>query len=369
MQQTPRITGGNKYHEILQALKGDHEHISDQNQTPALDSSPSVTNPGAAQNSPLSQDPDLSFATIMDQRLLLEAPRSAPATKTTKSSVTEQRHIKSEISKLEAQCEQLNLELAKVRLEKKQSDLTKALALELQAVQPKDTSQLNPGSGTQIKKAKQITDFLFLTSLDSIEEEGHIVDIGGGARIQIDRKKTPLSQVTLEQWGFASLGIFNELVRTGELSSLEIKGYINYTQSIFRLAANHIWHSVLLYDKEYRDLQAKEGFKWGEPQKDLRDFHLVPRNNNLTMRTLSAMSKTSHSQNVMENSGSKFSQRRRGPFLPDGREICRKFNSGSCDLQKCRMAHNCAICYSRDHKAVEHNAKNEGKKPQQNPTS
>ena len=44
-----------------------------------------------------------------------------------------------------------------------------------------------------------------------------MVDIGGGSRIQIDRKKTHLSQVTLEQWGFASLGIFSELIRTGEL--------------------------------------------------------------------------------------------------------------------------------------------------------
>jgi hypothetical protein len=66
---------------------------------------------------------------------------------------------------LEAQCEQLNLELAKVRLERKQSALTKALAVE-----PKEVIQPNPGSGTQLKKAKQITDFLFLTSLDSIEE-------------------------------------------------------------------------------------------------------------------------------------------------------------------------------------------------------
>jgi hypothetical protein len=243
------------------------------------------------------------------------------------------------------------------------------LAVELQAVEPKEVIQPNPGSGTQLKKAKQITDFLFLTSLDSIEDEGHIVDIGGGSRIHIDREKTPLSQVTLEQWGFAILGIFNELIRTGELSPLDIKGYVYYTQSIFRLAANHSWHSVLLYDKEYRDLQAKEGLKLGEPQKDLRDFHLVPKSNSLTMRTVSAMSKAGQYQKVMENPGLKSTLRRKGPFLPNGREICRKFNSGSCEFQRRRMAHNCAICFSRDHKAVEHNAKNEVKKPQQNSTA
>lgn len=71
--------------------------------------------------------------------LLPEVPRSAPVTRYTNSSVTEQRNIKSEITKLEAQCEQLNLELVNVRLERKQSDLTKALAVELQAVEPKES--------------------------------------------------------------------------------------------------------------------------------------------------------------------------------------------------------------------------------------
>jgi hypothetical protein len=87
------------------------------------------------------------------------------------------------------------------------------------------------------------------------------------------------------------------------------------------------------------------------------------------MRTVSAMSKAGQYQKVMENPGLKSTLRRKSPFLPDGREICRKFNSGSCEFQRCRMVHNCAICFSRDHKAVEHNAKNEVKKPQQNSTA
>jgi hypothetical protein len=364
MQRTPRKTAGNKHKEILEALKGDHGPSSN-TQTFTFSSPATIPDwPDAVQNNPSLQDPDMYFPLIMDQHLLPEVLCSVPVTRHTKSSVTEQRNTKSEITKLEAQCEQLNLELAKVRLERKQSDLTKALAVE-----PKEVIQPNPGSGTQLKKAKQITDFLFLTSLDSIEDEGHMVDIGGGSLIQIDRKKTHLSQVTLEQWGFVSLGIFNELIRTGELSPLDIKGYVYYTQSIFRLAANHIWHRVLLYDKEYRDLQAKEGLKLGEPQKDLRDFHLVPKSNSLKMCTVSAMSKAGQYQKVMKNPGLKSTLRRKGPFLPEGREICRKFNSGSCEFQRCRMVHNCAICFSRDHKAFEHNAKNEVKKPQQNSTA
>jgi hypothetical protein len=62
------------------------------------------------------------------------------------------------------------------------------------------------------------------------------------------------------------------------------------------------------------------------------------------MRTVTAMSKAGQYQKVMENPGLKSTLRRKGPFLPDGREICRKFNSGSCEFQRCRMVHNCAIC-------------------------
>lgn len=54
----------------------------------------------------------MSFPPIMDQYILQEAP----LTRHTKSSVMDQRNRKSEITKLEAQCEQFNLELVKVRL-------------------------------------------------------------------------------------------------------------------------------------------------------------------------------------------------------------------------------------------------------------
>ncbi|CAG2200148.1 unnamed protein product [Mytilus edulis] len=264
MQRTPRSNAGNRYKDVLRSLTGGSDRTM--NKQTLTFSSPLLATAEEAHVSPMLHDP--SPPPISDQR--------------------------SEIEQLEAQCEHLNLELRKAKLEKEQSNLTKALVVELQALPSKEAEQ------------------------------------------------TPIS----------------ELIRTDELSPLETKGYLSYTQSIFRLVANHIWHSVLLYDKEYRD-----------PQKDLRDFHLVPKNNSLTMRTLSAMNKSSPSENLKENPGSKQNSRKRGPFMPDGREICRKFNSGTCEFQRCRMAHNCAICYSRDHKAVEHNSKNEVRKPQTNSTA
>lgn len=268
--------------------------------------------------------------------------------------------LQNEISKLKAQCDDLELQLEQSRLYKRQADLSKALSLELQhnncnmAAIDSGTIITNASVTKGVQKSKQIVDHLFLTSLDSIEEEGYVVDIGNGAKLQFYKKKIPLSQVSIEQWGFASLSIMKELIRTGDLAPKDINGYVSYTQSIFRLASNHVWHSVLLYDKEYRDSQIQEGFKWGEPQKDLHDFHLVPKPNSLTMKTLNSMSAKSLNK---ETFGFKPQAKKRGPFMPDGREICRKFNSGICDFQRCRMAHNCAICFSREHKAVDHSIK------------
>ena len=42
-------------------------------------------------------------------------------------------------------------------------------------------------------------------------------------------------------------------------------------------------------------------------------------------------------------------RRGRGPFLPDGREIYRRFNSEQCVRSDCRMSHNCYICCATNH--------------------
>jgi hypothetical protein len=44
-----------------------------------------------------------------------------------------------------------------------------------------------------------------------------------------------------------------ELLKQNILAN--VNAYINYTADIFRLASKYVWYSVLLYDKEYRDMQ------------------------------------------------------------------------------------------------------------------
>jgi hypothetical protein len=61
--------------------------------------------------------------------------------------------------------------------------------------------------------------------------------------------------------GFANMRIMQELLK--QIILANVNAYINYTADIFRLASKYVWYSVLLYDKEYRDMQADEKFEWG----------------------------------------------------------------------------------------------------------
>ena len=141
-----------------------------------------------------------------------------------------------------------------------------------------------------------------------------------------------------------------ELVKQKTLGN--VNAYLNYTADIFRLASKYIWYSVLLYDKEYREMQATEKFEWGTYRQDLRDFQLVLKRDNPNTRAISEASVGASQSTKPRGKPNGNSDRRRGPFLPDGREICRSFNNNSCYRQDCKMMHNCAICMSSAHSAV-----------------
>ena len=73
--------------------------------------------------------------------------------------------------------------------------------------------------------------------------------------------KRTLDKITIEEWGFADMHIMQELLKQKTL--VNVNAYLNYTADIFRLASKYVWYSVLLYDKEYRDMQADKKFEWG----------------------------------------------------------------------------------------------------------
>lgn len=71
--------------------------------------------------------------------------------------------------------------------------------------------------------------------------------------MNVGEKKLSLGDVTIEQWGYASLQILFEMINDGTCTLKQSLDYVRYTQSVFRLAANYMWPSVLLYDREYRE--------------------------------------------------------------------------------------------------------------------
>ena len=104
-----------------------------------------------------------------------------------------QDQLEAEILSLKAKCNNLELQLTKAKMDKCQADLASALAAELQPMRSGPTSvQQNTVTGTLmpelIQKQKHIVNFLFLNSVDAIDD-GYMVDVGHGAKLQFDKKK------------------------------------------------------------------------------------------------------------------------------------------------------------------------------------
>lgn len=269
-------------------------------------------------------------------------------------------HVNSEmeISELEKQLKELQVESKKAHLrqqiEKEKESLRtihrSALTLP-EGLQPSSLQQpsatgepINFSQPNKEQSALQILSFIWPEPVEQFQT----FTLGGEVEFRVGKKKT-LDKVTIEEWGYANIRIMQELLKQKRLSN--IQGYLNYTADIYRLAARNVWYSVLLYDKEYRQKQADELFEWGIYRQDLRDFQLVSKRDNPTFRAFSEAS-VGASKGRGRNSRPGIDERRKGPFLPDGREICRNFNSNSCFRSDCRMMHSCAICFSNAHSAL-----------------
>ncbi|CAG2242009.1 unnamed protein product [Mytilus edulis] len=128
----------------------------------------------------------------------------------------------------------------------------------------------------------------------------------------LGRQKENLDKLSLEEWCYANIRILQELLKRNTV--LNVNTYPNYTADIFRLASKYVWYSVLLYDKEYRDMQAEEKFTWGTYRQDLRDFQLVSKRENPTTRAMNDATRPHGKQSANND-------HRRDPFLPDSRKI------------------------------------------------
>ena len=82
-----------------------------------------------------------------------------------------------------------------------------------------------------------------------------------------------LDKVAVSQWVEANTLIMNQLY----LKGVSIQSYMGYTIMISQLMQKYEWLSVLLFDREYRKMQANLGFEWGTDQSHLRDVLLIPK--------------------------------------------------------------------------------------------
>ncbi len=173
------------------------------------------------------------------------------------------------------------------------------------------------------------------------------IEICKDAKLNIGKRKSKLTDITMEQWGYANTKIMVELLKSGQLRPTDWEAYLKYSADIFRLASRYSWKSVLTYDKEYRDRQATDHFQWGSYFQELQDFQLVPK----ALQNLASYSKSQ--QPRIDTVG----PRRKGPFTPAGREICRNFNRDICVRRDCKLAHVCSTCF-QGHSESRHGSMN-----------
>ena len=167
----------------------------------------------------------------------------------------------------------------------------------------------------------------------AVEEE---MVIGGQGEQQIvvksGPKKPKLENLTLSQWSIANLGILYKLVGEGKLVGQGLMDYLSYTTKVYQLVQKCSLTSVLLYDREYRQLQANMGFRWGTDVQHLHTLHLQSRDK-----------QTSQGYTANQKKGTIPPQ---GPKRGGRQEsdLCRNFNTAKgCSFQKCKFRHACIV--------------------------
>ena len=186
----------------------------------------------------------------------------------------------------------------------------------------------------------------------SVEEE---LIIGGQGEQQVvvksGPKKPKLENLSLSQWSIANLAILYKLTSEGKLVGPAHMDYLSYTTKIYQLVQKCSLSSVLLYDREYRQLQASMGFRWGTDVQHLHMLHLQTRDKQVKPNPQFQTQKKGAS-----NSGQP--TRSKGDNRETG--ICRNYNSDKgCAYQKCKFLHQCFLPGCTDkHSATTHMKKN-----------
>ena len=180
---------------------------------------------------------------------------------------------------------------------------------------------------------KSVTDFYDICDFvqGTVEEETIISEQGVQQLVfKSGPKKPRLENLTLSQWSIANLAILYKLSGENKLGGPSMLDYLSYTTKVYQLVQRFSLMSVLLYDREYRKLQAQMGFRWGTDVQHLHTLCLQPRDKQ-------------PSQGVKKPVGPKPTGGKQEKPKRDS-PICRNFNSSKgCTHQTCSFRHECIV--------------------------
>ena len=168
-------------------------------------------------------------------------------------------------------------------------------------------------------------DIDFVNLVPSLSEE-QVLRSDGGVELVIkgSTRRPKLEHIAIEDWCIANTRIMDSLLSSGSLDTVGLHDYNAYTVKVCVMFRVFERTSVLQYDREYRHLQARNGFRWGVDVPHLFQVHLV--------RKVSVRPKEKFQ---------KSSKRPIKTVSSDRIEICRLYNSvKGCHFRpRCRFRH------------------------------
>ena len=166
-------------------------------------------------------------------------------------------------------------------------------------------------------------------------------------------KKPQLHTVTIEEWCLANTRIMDRLTTGQAVNASTLRDYMCYTMKVCELFKHYQRPSVLQYDREYRHLQARHGFRWGTECTHLHTLHLRLKATSTSLATSSSATTT----------GRGHGQQRRGQTSGGGSaedKVCYQYNSwqGCSYGADCKYRHVCSETgCSAPHTRMEHQSR------------
>ena len=281
------------------------------------------------------------------------------AKKTTKDSQEETENYSINISALEKEEMELDLQIRRARIEKKKQELSNLSnnannAESTEKIEVTEEKEPTLPTLNDLAKNRSLEDALAClkdSHLDFISTQKDAIQHGSANSSQdistsgkfpcitdhvmkpnqssasANDKTKHLEDVSPAQWISANVRILQQLIKEG-LDVAGILSYLRYTAKIGDYLQMSDQSSVMLLDHEHRRQVHQEGRDWDNIDGDKVYFHLK------------APTSKPHARSFVSTD-------------EKGRPICKRFNKGICFSSFCRYAHICFVCKG-DHPKMAH---------------